>query len=518
MKKHKHTTIFSSVLRPLVAEQKDEYLAMASLVNIGDFVPEIDTAKNIDLLPIAFNAAVVNRPNKNGDVIDTPCALAMSEHFINKPINIEHNRERVIGTILTTGFSEFGTDKVIENEQLANFKGPFNITLGGVIWRTINEDLADLIEDSADPTSENYLKVSASWELGFTDYKLAVVEGEEKTIVNAELIGDEAENFETLKDHLTSLGGSGKLDDGRYVYRQVIGEVVPLGIGLTESPAADVVGVITKNEMPIDEEEQSDPDEEKNLKKEKPSKNREEEKSSQKQTKQTKRETMKVTSIKDINDESMQVLQASDIASFVEEELQKASENYAAEKSALEDSRKEAQDQIDALSAEAEKRNGELEKVQAELAEMQTEKTAKEAEEKFNQRMTSMDEEYELTDEDREIIASDIKELSDEDFVAYANKMAVLLSSKNKKVIEEKQSEEAKVAQAEEKAPKAEETKVVEEVKASEDEEVSNVVEEVLDQVEEEEGAVANSTSTEDPSVYNKYRSAFGLDQFKISV
>jgi hypothetical protein len=125
--------------------------------------------------------------------------------------------------------------------------------------------------------------------LVFTDYKLAVVEGEEKTIVNAELIGDEAENFETLKDHLTSLGGSGKLDDGRYVYRQVIGEVVPLGIGLTESPAADVVGVITKNEMPVDEEEQSGPDEEKNLKKEKPSKNREEEKASQKQTKKTKR-------------------------------------------------------------------------------------------------------------------------------------------------------------------------------------------------------------------------------------
>ena len=517
MKKHKHTTIFSSVLRPLVAEQKDEYLAMASLVNIGDFVPEIDTAKNIDLLPIAFNAAVVNRPNKNGDVIDTTCALSIADHFINKPINIEHNRERIIGTILTAGYSEFGTDNIIDKESLADFNGPFNITLGGVIWRTINEDLADIIEDSADPTSENYLKVSASWELGFTDYKLAVVEGDEKTIVNAELIGDEAENFETLKDHLASLGGSGKLDDGRYVYRQVVGDVVPLGIGLTETPAADVVGVVTKNEMPIDEEKQSDPDEEKNLKKKEPSQNREEDNASQKQTKaKTKRDTMKITNLKDINDESLQVLQASDIASFVEEELQKASENYAAEKSALEDSRKEAQDQIDALSAEAEKRNGELEKVQAELAEMQAEKAAKEAEEKFNQRMTSMDEEYELTDEDREILASDVKDMTDEDFAAYANKMAVLLSSKNKKVIEEKQAKEAEAAQTEEVTPKVEEAKV-EEAKAS-DNEVSDVVEEVLDQAEEESDAIANSTSTEDPSVYNKYRSAFGLDQFKISV
>jgi len=27
-------------------------------------------AKNIDLLPIAFNACVINRPNKNGDILE----------------------------------------------------------------------------------------------------------------------------------------------------------------------------------------------------------------------------------------------------------------------------------------------------------------------------------------------------------------------------------------------------------------------------------------------------------------
>ena len=83
MKKHKYTTIFSSVLKPLIAEDKDKFLAMASLVNIGDFVPNIDTEKEVDLLPIAFNAAVVNRPNKNGDVIDTETALAIYKSFIN---------------------------------------------------------------------------------------------------------------------------------------------------------------------------------------------------------------------------------------------------------------------------------------------------------------------------------------------------------------------------------------------------------------------------------------------------
>ena len=58
--KHKYTTIFSSTVRPLVSEEKDQYLAMASLVDIGDFIPDVNTNENIDLLPIAFNACVIN--------------------------------------------------------------------------------------------------------------------------------------------------------------------------------------------------------------------------------------------------------------------------------------------------------------------------------------------------------------------------------------------------------------------------------------------------------------------------
>ena len=81
MEKCKYTTIFSSEIKPLVSEDKDKYLAMASLIDVGDFVPDIDTEKNIDLLPIAFNAFVANRVNKNGDVIDTPTALEIYENL-----------------------------------------------------------------------------------------------------------------------------------------------------------------------------------------------------------------------------------------------------------------------------------------------------------------------------------------------------------------------------------------------------------------------------------------------------
>ena len=130
----KFTTIFSSTVKPLVSEEKDKYLALASLIEVGNFIPNIDTEKNVDLLPVAFNACVANRVNKNGDVIDSKTAVEICQSFINKPINVEHNRQNVVGVILAAGYSEFGSDLPLTEEQVREMKGPFNITLGGVVW------------------------------------------------------------------------------------------------------------------------------------------------------------------------------------------------------------------------------------------------------------------------------------------------------------------------------------------------------------------------------------------------
>ena len=86
-----------------MSEEKDQHLALASMVDLEKFVPEVDTDANYDLLPVAFNAFVANRVNKNGDVVDTETA-SDAQKLVNKPVNIEHNRKSVIGTILTAGF------------------------------------------------------------------------------------------------------------------------------------------------------------------------------------------------------------------------------------------------------------------------------------------------------------------------------------------------------------------------------------------------------------------------------
>jgi hypothetical protein len=475
---YNYTTTFSSILRPLVSEEKDKYLALASLAQVGSFIPNVDTEKNVDLLPVAFNAAVINRVNKNGDVIDTQTAISSYKDFINKPINIEHNRERIIGVILTAGFSEFGSDASLSEDQVKDLKGPFNITLGGVIWKIANPDLADKIEDSSDVTSDKYQSVSASWELGFNDYNVIMIDGESKNIEDGDLISD-ASQIESIKNSLKAFGGSGKVDKTKSIYRKVIGNVVPLGIGLTETPAADVKGIAThKSEASVEiiEENISKIN---NLNVNKDNDNK----------------VMNITSIKDITDESLKQVTASQISDLIEQELKVASEKYASEKATFEQSLKSANDKYDTLAAGQDVLQKEISALKTSLQASEDEKQAIVANEKFNERMNAFDSEYDLDADTRQVLASDIAGLDDDSFAAYKNKMAVFMKTKKKG---EKQKMDDKEDSKESKAS----------------------VSEVIDQAAangEKKAAVIPATSTaSDDSLFNKYKQAFDYDGFVV--
>jgi hypothetical protein len=501
MKDFKYKTIFSSVIKPLVSEEKDKYLALASLADIGEFVPDVDTQENIDLLPIAFNACVVNRVNKNGDVIDSETAAKIYENFINKPINIEHNRDKVVGVILTAGFSEFGTDSILTKEQISAGVAPFNITLGGVFWKVVNNDLAELIEEASDPTNENYMSISASWELGFSDFNVILLKKDEKNIEDGEIIAEE-ERVEKLKEYLKAFGGSGVVDDDTMAYRQVVGEVVPLGIGLTENPAADVQGVAT--EMTIEPEEKKEEiDEEILVKKAKSSDNISQQSNLNVILKES-NHIMKIKSVNDITDDLLKTVEATVVSDFIEEELKTASEKFAEEKDKLQNELQEAQQLRDELTKDHEDLKAKFETVEKTLAELEEEKLQRQAEARFNERMALLDEEYELSDQDREILASDIKDMNDEDFTSYQKKISVLLKDKTRTIIEAKKAEEAQ---------KAEETKKTEEVKASEEED--EVVESAVDAGDKESSEIPNSIQAEEETLIEKYRKAFDIDQFE---
>tara|TARA_Y100001937_G_C7136550_1_gene340290 strand:- start:3755 stop:5245 length:1491 start_codon:yes stop_codon:yes gene_type:complete len=494
MKEHKFTTIFSSEIKPLVSEEKDKYLAMASLVEVGDFIPEVNTSKNVDLLPVAFNACVINRVNKNGDVVDTDTAMAMYKDFINKPMNIEHNRDKVVGVILTAGFSEFGTDNKLTEEQAKELKGPFNITLGGVVWKVVNSKLSQIIENASDPTSDDYLKISASWELGFSEYNIIVSSEEEKNIENAEIISD-IEKIQELKSSLKGFGGSGVLENGSGVYRQVINDVVPLGIGLTENPAADVVGVAV-NLKP----------ENKNIEKENKSSKTEQKGSQTEEINVSSNKELtvmdKITDIQQITDESLVAgeVKASVITDYIENQLQEASEKFVAEKQEVQEKLSAAEDAQKTIAEE-------FESVKKELETLKEEQRIKAAEDLFNQRMAAFDAEYDLDDDHRGILASDIKDMTEEDFEAYSKKMKVLLDKK----AENKETVEA----ATEEVVEAEETKE-EAVASVEEQDAENILESAIENAEVDKAQLPSTSEASEATLTEKYQKAFNLDNFEI--
>lgn len=487
MKDYKFTTTFGSIkVKPLVSSEKDEYLALASMEKLSDFLPDVNSEENIDLLPIAFNACVANRVNKNGDVVDGKTAVSMAKNFINKQINIEHNRERVVGVILKAGFSEFGTDAPMDEVSASEVNGPFNITLGGVVWKVVNSNLAKMIENSSDPTSEDYEKISASWELGFSEYNLVMLEGEEKNIQNGVIISD-SEEIEKHKSTLRAFGGSGKTEDGRGIYRKVVNDVVPLGIGLTENPAADVVGVYTQNKQQKIEKTENN--------------------SSQNETinvNKNKYIAMKLNSIEDITDESLKEVTASVVSEFIQDQLKQASEAFSEEKTKFESELAQAKEKHEALVSEGEALKTELDSVKTELDSLKSEAAEKQAEQDFNLRMAKFDEAFDLSDQDREVIASDIAGLDEESFESYEKKISVLLSSKVKKAEQEVQAE-------------AEAEAEVEEAVASVEPEAKEVVEEVVEAATPEADVIANSATVETPSLQEKYAKAFSMEGFKFT-
>ncbi len=472
----KYITTFSSVLKPLVSEEKDKYLALASLAEVGSFIPNVDTDKNVDLLPVAFNAAVVNRVNRNGDVIDSLTALASYKDFINKPINFEHNREKIVGVILTAGFSEFGSDTPLTEDQVKDLKGPYNITLGGVIWKIANPNLATMIEDSSDSTSANYQKISASWELGFNEYNLIVIEGESKNIEDGSEISDASE-IETLKANLRTFGGSGKIDKSKSLYRKVIGNVVPLGIGLTETPAADVKGVAT-----IKIEEKQQPEEENISKIENLDVNT-----------LIDNKAMKITSLKDINDENLKQATASQISDLIEQELKTASEKFAVEKASVESQLKSTKESLDTLVANQDSLQKEISALKEALSTAEAEKQKILASEKFNERMSAFDAEYDLDAETRQILATEIAEMEDSAFAAFKDKMAVFMKSKKKGQKNDKKEDDK-------------------ESKAS----VAQIVEEVTDKAEKQVVDIPMTSSASQTSLFEKYKQAFDYDGFVV--
>jgi hypothetical protein len=495
MNDYKYSIKFDKLIVQATAPfEEDKYLAVASIDKLKQYLPNNSSLDvNKDLMGVAFDAFVVNRGNKNGHIINTEVALAMVENFINKPFNIEHNRKIVVGVCTGFGFSEFGSSKPLTYDQVKNTSEPFNVVLSRYIWKIVNPDFADELLESSDPSSNKYLSISASWELGFNEFNIA--KGS-KNLAESSII-DDPEQIELLKNNLKVFGGNGFSDNGDALFLNLQGSVLPLGIGFTNTPAAEVSGVLATDKDLETEEEDSDEESNSssNIIKEDASEKKLDKKSVQLLNKNVKK-IMEIKTIEDINDDSMKEVAASEVRDFIASRISDLSKEWELKVEEKENALKGIQAKNEELESKLAETLAEFEKLKLNFDALNSEIKQKEVEATFQRRMSSIDDEFNLTDEDRAIIAEDLQSLaSEEEFEKWMKKFSTFAGAKKKNNEKVSEANEQKVS----------------EVIASE-----KTVEEIVSSVEAKEEVLPNASSPQEVSLVEKISAAFNKNSIKI--
>jgi len=519
----KYTTKFNSIVQGSCLNCCDDFeVTKASLEQLKPLIPEsVDLDKNIDLVGVAFNAAVVNRFNRNGDGIDSQLGKEIKDYFINKPTNIEHNRQKVVGHIISSAFSSFENSELLHEEDTPD--GPFNIALGALVYRTVNPAFAGMLEQTKEGESYHNM-ISASWELGFNDYHIAV--GGDN-LSEAEIITDEKQK-EEFKHYLRAYEGAGKTDDGIPVHRLIVGDVYPLGIGFTTNPAADVEGVYTAKPENLEEMLKDSPAyihpnqieiEKKSLESEKKcslSKNLD-----VTETNDTIMDTQNlITEFEKLLTEKLGEKHSHETVANASQLIQDAIKQKDEEYKATKEAKDQLVETVEAQKKEFEENLSELQDklavAEQQLSEIQEDTRQRDARELFNTRMSSLEESFQLEEDDWKIVASELSELDSEEesFSSYVDKLIVVWKHKTKAHIEAQEKNfKEKVEEEIEKRLAS-----MKDAQASEDTEEEGV-EEVLEKAETEELQASNNTaeaSQDEPTLRDKFAAAFSTENITI--
>tara|TARA_R100000322_G_scaffold88096_1_gene54776 strand:- start:1724 stop:3226 length:1503 start_codon:yes stop_codon:yes gene_type:complete len=420
--------LFEGKVREIRDEEFESFgLSQGAIKEAAEsLLPEgFDPDQNIDVLPVVFNLAKVNEFNKNGDGIDAKTAVAAVKRFINKPINIEHKKDKIVGHMINASFSEREFDfKNNDIESYADKKEPFYINAAGLVYKSVYPQLAEAIEDASEKDDESYQSISTSWELAFKEFEVAVGSKflEDSTIAT----GAEKEE---LKQYVKGLGGKGEDPQGKPVNRLIVGQTYPLGAALTRNPAAAVKGVYTDKDDANDKKiEKISRNANINVKSDKLKNifNMDKEQFDQLITQLSKSVASAVkegSEAKTVSETIRDTLVEHNESWTTKMEVEKeATAKAEAELEELKDSFKQTKEELDALKNDVE---------------------AKAAVDLFNDRMNFIDSDYELNDKELALVTAEVKELgsSEEDFNNYKDKLEVIFAHKLKKNIEAQEAE-----------------------------------------------------------------------------
>ena len=437
---YKYHTEFESTAHFSISEDYDSFLSLASLKNLQPFLPiEIDLEQNPEVIVWAAAGATVNRVNRNGVGVDTANAIPMAKNFLYKPVDIEHKMAKTVGTILRTGFASFGDNQPLTEEEVKDKNEPFNMALGGVVWRLLDRDFANLIEESADPESLLYNRVSLSWAIGYDEYYVALGE---RNLMEAEIIKDPKQILEFAEIIKSAPKKTlPKTKDGVNIYRMITGEILSAAYSFVGAPASELRGLITTSQIIEDKDipkasEISVNDSEASVS------------TSQKisnSVNKGKKTMKKLTSIAELKDLSMDDLKAGEVSlasiqGVIEGEIERVSKEWQTKneqevkaKDEAAEQLKAAQTKVSDLEVSLEKQKTELEATNKKIEEASQREAQREQDARFQKHMTYLDETYDLSEKQKEFAAADVKGLDDEGFKTFLTKFEAFASKKQAK-------------------------------------------------------------------------------------
>jgi uncharacterized coiled-coil protein SlyX len=183
-------------------------------------------SQNVDLeiLPAIFVSTGMNR---NDDVFLPEETWAARNTIINKPVNLSHDNEEIVGHIFEayivdqeTGERYAIAEEAEEEDEIENIPSSFDIVTNSYLYRMqLREKLKDIIEGAE--AGEKFV----SMEVFFSDYDYLV----------GTAIVDRNEETSFLDQALRAKGGSGDFDGervGRILKNMVFG-----GMGIVDNPA-----------------------------------------------------------------------------------------------------------------------------------------------------------------------------------------------------------------------------------------------------------------------------------------
>jgi len=477
----KYNVVFAGRIKAIDPTEEAQNEVRASLVQLRDLLPaNINPEDEPAILFVAGNLAVAGLVNLNDDGIDRETSLAVYKKFKRQQINFEHDRKSVVGYIVDVGLTEFGTDRVITEQEARESAKPFNIAVVIALWRVVNKDLCDYILQASSPAHPDFDSLSLSFEMGFDDYRIVALPRDEKEIDKATYVYKESDSdFGRINASLRSYNGSGLHPDNKdlRVYRIIDEGVIPLGGGVVTVPAAAVKGltVITESKSETEEENEIETPEQEQLEEQKQIDSIFEEarsricafviSSEEKLNKTIKTQKkcvssftsstlsdMKSEDIKALKERAAQATKIEELNEVVasatviidaivaeserQEQLRKETEAHTAK---IEEAKQQAQ-------AAAQKLTEDLAVVKAELETIKQAQAAAAAEQAFNERMTAIDATFEFSDEEKSEIVNDIRNLNDEAFAKWMDKSKKLMKEKTKEH-KKKMADEAKAAQ-----------------------------------------------------------------------